>query len=212
MDVCSFGFGYICSILFSSVVYSWKQGQQKYLWGRKSKVLWDNSNCYITSWLLKVLACFICWIFVAFTCKIQEIMFHNMKLWVTLQALFTVVAIVHPGLAYTEVCSSPLKCEIVFWKLQWTFLDSGWFEPVLGGYHIFMIPTGSGFHKTIYERVQFFTFFFLKFICRARVYIYKLVLNMLVFEILRTAGSPLQVLTNWVLLINWLLLLKISWN
>jgi len=90
----------------------------------------ENNNCYITSWLLKVFACFICWIFVAFTCKIQEIMFHNMKLWVTTTSSLYSGGHSSPGLAYTQECLSPLKCEIVFWKLQWTFLDSGWFEPV----------------------------------------------------------------------------------
>jgi hypothetical protein len=30
---------------------------------------------------------------------------------------------------------------------------------LLGGCHIFMIQTGSGFHETIYKRVQFSLFF-----------------------------------------------------
>ncbi len=40
---------------------------------------------------------------------------------------------------------------------------------VLGGYHNFMVPSGSGFHKVVYKRVQFYPHPFLKFLCRARV-------------------------------------------
>jgi hypothetical protein len=43
----------------------------------------------------------------------------------------------------------------------------------LDGYHICMIPAGSGYHKTIYKRVWFSLFFFpLQFICRTRVLIF----------------------------------------
>ncbi len=70
----------------------------------------------------------------------------------------------------------------------------------------FMMPSGSGLHKTIYKRVWFSPFFFPPKIYMPRkggnIYIYRLVLNMPVLEILRTTGSPLSVLSNWVLLIN----------
>jgi hypothetical protein len=48
---------------------------------------------------------------------------------------------------------------------------------VLGGYHIFMIPIGSAFHKTIYKRVWFSLFFPLKFYMLGKginIYIYIL--------------------------------------
>lgn len=49
----------------------------------------------------------------------------------------------------------------------------GRFPSVLGGYHNFMVPARSGFHKIIYKGSRF-RFFFLKFTCRARVSIYVL--------------------------------------
>jgi hypothetical protein len=64
------------------------------------------------------------------------------------------------------------------------------------------------FHKTIYKRVRFLPFFFPPKIympsqgINIYIYIYQLVLNMQVLEILRTTSSPLLLLTNWVLLIN----------
>ncbi len=85
------------------------------------------------------------------------------------------------------------------------------FSPMLDWYHIFMILVRFNFHKTICKRVQLSPFFFSqKFICRARESIYiKLVFNMTIFEILRSASSPLSILTNRILLINYYYL-KIS--
>jgi len=82
---------------------------------------------------------------------------------------------------------------------------------VLGGYHNFMISTGSGFHKVwypldtvlfqkhskIFTLVKGINIFFKKI---------KLVFIMLILKNLRTAGSPLLVFTNRVLLF----LLKIN--
>jgi hypothetical protein len=87
---------------------------------------------------------------------------------------------------------------------------------VLGGYHIFMMPAKSGFHKTIYKRVWFSLFSPPKIYMLGKginIYILKKpILNMLVFKIMRTTSSPLRVLPNWVLLINWLLLKNIREN
>jgi len=71
-----------------------------------------------------------------------------------------------------------------------------------------MIPIRSGFHKKNYKMVWFSLFFSPKNLYARQGYQYfkkiKLVLNMLILEILRTIGSPLLVLTNRELLINWL--------
>jgi len=46
------------------------------------------------------------------------------------------------------------------------------YSPVLGGYHIFMILVGFGFHRTIYKRVWFSLSFPPKIICQAMVSIF----------------------------------------
>jgi len=73
---------------------------------------------------------------------------------------------------------------------------------VLGGYHNFMIPAGFGFHKVWYlpdrvlpQKNEFFTL-----VKGINICLKKQVLAMLVLRNLRTAGSPLSVLTNQVLL------------
>jgi hypothetical protein len=78
---------------------------------------------------------------------------------------------------------------------------------VLGGYHIFMIPVGFGFHKFFNKKVQFSLFFPPKIYMLGKGInnLKKLILSMPVLKILRTITSPFSVLTNWVLLINWLL-------
>jgi hypothetical protein len=75
---------------------------------------------------------------------------------------------------------------------------------VLGGFHNFMILFRFGFHKVIYKRVWFsLQKHLIRNLHQARVstfFILKLtsVLTMPVFEILKTAGYPLPVLTNQV--------------
>jgi len=79
-------------------------------------------------------------------------------------------------------------------------------RPVLGGYHIFMIPAGSGFIKQLIKGSGFHLF-------SPEIYMpgkginnffksKKLVLNLPILKISRMASSPLLVLTNRVLLTN----------
>jgi len=58
---------------------------------------------------------------------------------------------------------------------------------------------GSGFHSPLPPNL---------YAGQGYQYFKKPVLNMPVFKFLRTTGSPLLVLTNQVLLINWLLFLE----
>ncbi len=86
---------------------------------------------------------------------------------------------------------------------QEIYLHTTGFKPVLGGYHNFMMPSGPVFTKYGTRRIRFSpknkilhwvevsTFDFFNF---------EPVLTMPVLRNLRTAGSPLLVLTNQVLL------------